>query len=82
MDCLYSVKGDTHKPIYIVFEYFDDVKCEKTHECCDKQFQCRQRIRCSRIVRFVTTDRDLAIRFSKDKPTWSYQEEVLWTKLT
>ena len=78
------------KYVYIIFEYYDDVSCEKLHESPyesdkhgkPKKYLCGQKILTSKIIRFVTTDEELAIRFTKNKPTWSYQKEVLWTNLT
>lgn len=74
---------------YIIFEYWDDVKCDKQHESPyekdkngkPKQYRCNNPIHCARIVRLITTDKDLAITLTKNRPELGYQEEILWTSL-
>jgi len=71
---------------YIVFEWFTDVRCPNTISFVDsdgkrKNKGCKYSVRSSRIVRLVTTDKELAIRLTKNRPDLSYQEETLWTNL-
>lgn len=70
------------KKCYIIFEYWNDISCDKTHEHNDKKYICGNPIRCGKIIRLVTTDKGLAITLTKHRPELSWQEEVLWTNLT
>lgn len=74
------------KKVYIVFEWWDDVFCENNIDTGRINAKgkpilktCGQKNHTSRIVRFVTTDRSLAITYSRHKPNWGYQTHDLWT---
>ena len=69
---------------YIIFEWYTDVRCPNAISFVDsdgkrKNKACKYLVRSSRIVRLVTTDKELAIRLTKRNPDLSYQEETLWT---
>lgn len=62
------------KSVYIIQEYFDDVFCDKVHECNGKKKKCGKQIRCARIIQAVTNDKLFAISVTKDKPNMSYEK--------
>lgn len=55
--------------VYLIEERHDDVFCVNP--------ECKKKINCSRRIHKVTLDRQEAINFTKNKPTWGYQEYEL-----